>query len=149
MRMADAGLRKIAKWFGLSLLIVFLAIQVIQPERSNPALESEIAAPPEIAAILERSCYDCHSHQTNWPWYAHVAPVSWWLAEHVEHGRGDLNFSDWPVLDFEELEHAFKDIDEQIAKGEMPLKAYLILHSEAKLSEEEKAALRAWAQSNF
>lgn len=149
MRMADAGLRKIAKWFGLSLLIVFLAIQVIQPERSNPALESEIAAPPEIAAILERSCYDCHSHQTNWPWYAHVAPLSWWLAEHVEHGRGDLNFSDWPVLDFEELEHAFKDIDEQIEKGEMPLKAYLILHSEAKLSEEEKAALRAWAQSNF
>ena len=81
------------------------------------------------------------------PWA--VAPVSWWIADHVHHGRGDLNFSQWPVLGFEELEHNFRDIDEQIAKGEMPLKSYLILHPGARLSDEEKEALRRWAQSNF
>ena len=67
----------------------------------------------------------------------------------MDHARDDLNFSQWPVLDFEELEHNFRDIDEQIAKDEMPLKSYRILHPEARLSGEEKDALRRWAQSNF
>ena len=140
------------KWLrrsGLALLVVFVLIQLKQPQRTNPPIESALQAPPEIAAILERSCYDCHSHQTQWPWYAYVAPISWRVAEHVEHGRGDLNFSRWPVLDFEELEHSFRDIDEQLAKDEMPLKDYLLLHPSARLSEDDKIALRRWAKSNF
>ncbi len=141
--------RTVARWFALASLAVFLLLQLKQPNRSNPPVQSEINAPAEIATILERSCYACHSYETDWPWYAYVAPVSWWVVDHVNHGRGDLNFSEWPVLDFEELEHAFHDIDEQIAKGEMPLKSYLILHRDARLSEEDKAALRRWAQSNF
>ena len=118
--MARSRLRKLAKWFVLSLAVVFLLLQFKQPDRTNPPVESEIMAPPEIAAILQRSCYDCHSHKTDWPWYTYMAPLSWWIADHVHDGRGDLNFSQWPVLDFEELEHNFRDIDEQIAKGEMP-----------------------------
>ena len=147
--MASSRLRRVARWFGLSLAILFVLSQFKQAERSNPPVTSEINAPPEIAVILERSCYDCHSHETDWPWYAYVSPVSWWVVDHVEHGRGDLNFSQWPVLDFEELEHNFRDIDEQIAKDEMPLKSYLFLHPEARLSDEDKDALRRWAQSNF
>jgi hypothetical protein len=147
--MAKSRLRKLALWFGVGLAVVFLLMQFKQPDRTNPPVESEIHAPAEIAVILERSCYNCHSHETDWPWYSYVAPVSWWVGEHVEHARGDLNFSQWPVLEFEELEHMFHEIDEQIAKGEMPLNSYLILHSEARLSDEEKAALRSWAQSNF
>ena len=147
--MAKSRLRKLAKWFVLSLAAVFLLLQFKQPQRTNPPVESEIMAPPEIAAILQRSCYDCHSHKTDWPWYTYVAPLSWWIADHVHDGRGDLNFSRWPVLEFDELEHNFRDIDEQIAKGEMPLKSYLILHPGARLSDEEKDALRRWAQSNF
>lgn len=126
----------------------FLGVQMKQPERTNPPVVSEVVAPPEVAAILERACYDCHSNETAWPWYSYVAPVSWWVVEHVDHGRKDLNFSDWPVLDFEELEHAFHDIDEQIEKGEMPLPSYLRMHPEARLSEADKRTLRAWAQSN-
>ena len=147
--MASSRLRTLARWGALALMAVFLLLQLKQPERTNPPVESEIHAPPKIAAILERACYNCHSHRTDWPWYAYVAPVSWWVVDHVNHGRGDLNFSQWPVLDFEELEHNFRDIDEQIAKGEMPLKSYLILHPEARLSEEDKTTLRRWAQSNF
>lgn len=147
--MAKSRLRRLALWLVLSLVAVFLALQFKQPDRTNPPVGSEIVAPAEIAAILERSCYDCHSNETGWPWYSYVAPVSWWLADHVHHGRGDLNFSQWPVLDFEAQEHSFHDIDEQIAKGEMPLKNYLIMHPGARLSDAEKDALRRWAQSNF
>ena len=141
--------RKIVLGLVVSLIVVFLLLQLKQPDRTNPPVESEIAAPPEVAAILERACYACHSNETEWPWYSYVAPVSWWVAEHVEHGRGDLNFSTWPVLDFEELEHAFHDIDEQIEKGEMPLPSYLRMHAEARLSDEDRQVLRDWAQSNY
>lgn len=141
--------RKWLRWSGLGLLVVFLLMQLKQPQRTNPPIKSALQAPPEIATILERSCYDCHSHETEWPWYAYIAPISWRVAEHVEHGRGDLNFSQWPVLDFEELEHAFRDIDEQLARDEMPLKDYLLLHPSARLSDEDKVALRSWARSNF
>jgi len=146
---AKSRLRKLVRWSGLGLASVFLLLQLKQPQRTNPPVQSEINAPEEIAAILQRSCYNCHSHETDWPWYAYVAPVSWWVVDHVKHARGDLNFSQWPVLDFEELEHSFRDIDEQIAKGEMPLKSYLILHPEARLSDADKDALRRWARSNF
>ncbi len=141
--------RTVARRIALAMLAMFLLLQLKQPDRSNPPVESAINAPAEIAAILERSCYACHSYETDWPWYAYVAPVSWWVVEHVNHGRGDLNFSDWPVLDFEALEHTFRDIDRQIATDEMPLKSYLIMHRDARLSDEDKAALRRWAQSNF
>lgn len=147
--MARSRARKLTTRLGLALLAVFLLLQLKQPERSNPPVESKVEPPPEIATLLERSCFDCHSHETDWPWYAYVAPVSWWVVDHVNHGRGDLNFSQWPVLDFEAQEHLFRDIDEQIANGEMPLKSYLILHRRARLSEEDRAALRRWAQSNF
>jgi hypothetical protein len=147
--MASWRVRKWVLGCFLALAGAFLLSQFFQPERTNPPVESEIDAPPEVAAILERSCYTCHSHETEWPWYAYVTPVSWWVAEHVEHGRGDLNFSQWPVLDFEQLEHSFRDIDEQIEAGEMPLKSYLLLHREARLSDEDRQVLRRWAQSNF
>lgn len=148
--MANRGrLRTWARRFALAAFVVFLLLQLKQPNRSNPPVQSAINPPAEIATILKRSCFSCHSHETDWPWYAYVAPVSWWVVDHVHHGRGDLNFSQWPVLDFEELEHSFRDIDEQIAKGEMPLKSYLILHPSARLSEQDKAALRGWAQANF
>jgi hypothetical protein len=146
---AFSRLRRLLLWIGGALLVVFALLQLKQPERTNPPVLSAIAAPPAIAKILERSCFDCHSHRTDWPWYSYVAPVSWWLVDHVDHGRRDLNFSEWPVLDMEELEHNFHDIDEQIAKGEMPLKSYLVLHPGARLSEEEKTMLRSWARSNF
>ena len=141
--------RKVVVALVVVFSVVFLGMQLKQPDRTNPPVESEIVAPPEVAAILERACYTCHSNETTWPWYAYVAPVSWWVAEHVEHGRGDLNFSTWPVLDLEGLEHAFHEIDEQIEKGEMPLPSYLRMHPEARLSDEDRATLRDWAQANL
>ncbi len=144
--MALSRLRKVALWSAAGLTGVFLLLQLKQAERTNPPVESEIQAPAAIAAILERSCYNCHSHETDWPWYAYVSPVSWWVVEHVDHARKDMNFSQWPVFDFEELEHTLRDIEEQIETRQMPLKSYLILHPEARLSEQDRQALLAWAR---
>jgi len=120
-------------------------LQFFRVERTNPPVVSEIQAPPEVREILRRSCYDCHSHETRWPWYSRVAPMSWLVADHVEHARGDLNFSDWPVSDSEAQEHVFEEIREEVGEGEMPLASYLVMHPRARLSDEERDLLMRWA----
>lgn len=134
-----------ARRLALGLVVALGLLQLIPVERTNPPVRSDVAAPAEVQTILRSACYDCHSHETRWPWYSRVAPVSWMVANHVKEGRGDLNFSDWPRLDFEEQEHALKDIQEQITKGKMPLRGYTWMHREARLSEAQRAALVAWA----
>ena len=136
-----------ARRLALGLVVALGIIQLIPVERTNPPVLADVHAPAEVQAILRGACYDCHSHETRWPWYSRVAPVSWMVTHHVKEGRGDLNFSDWPRLDFEEQEHAFKDIREQITKGKMPLRGYTWMHREARLSEAQRAALVAWAAS--
>ena len=106
---------------------------------------SEIQAPDSVLAILQRACYDCHANHTSWPWYSYVAPASWFLVRHVNRGRGDLNFSEWPTFDFEAEELTRSDIHEQIEKGKMPLRSYLILHPGARLSEADRRVLLQWA----
>ena len=147
--MSRSRLFRIGRWVALAAVLVCAGIQLIPVERTNPPVTADLAAPAEIDAILRRSCYDCHSHETVWPWYAYVAPVSWWLADHVRKARSDLNFSDWPAFDFEEQEYAFREIEEQIEKGEMPLPNYLILHPEARLSDADRETLLDWARSQF
>ncbi|MGH7767721.1 MAG: heme-binding domain-containing protein [Candidatus Binatia bacterium] len=74
------------------LLLISLSVQV---RHTNPSSKGDVAAPPEINAIFRRACYDCHSNETQWPWYGYVAPISWWIARDVELGRRGLNFSEW------------------------------------------------------
>jgi len=145
--MASARSRKVVRWSLLGLGIVFLALQFVPVDRTNPPVERDVDAPGEIAVILRKACYDCHSHETRWPWYSHVAPLSWWIAEHVEHGRGDLNFSRWPTFDLVGQGMALEDIEEQIRKREMPLNSYVTLHPEARLMQEEREALLEWTES--
>lgn len=140
---------KIVRWAGLAVAMALVLIQFIPAERTNPPVRIDVDAPDEVKEILRRACYDCHSHETRWPWYSRVAPVSWWIADHVEHGRGDLNFSEWPALDFYTQELAFKDIEEQITKGEMPLRNYTILHPEARLTDDERETILGWARSGI
>jgi hypothetical protein len=132
-------------WLASAGLAVLVVLQFFRVERTNPPVISEIQAPPEVREILRRSCYDCHSHETRWPWYSRVAPMSWLVADHVEHARGDLNFSDWPASDPEAQEHAFEDIREEVEEGEMPLASYLAMHPRARLSDEERELLLRWA----
>ena len=104
---------------GPTVALILVGIQFVPAHRVNPPVQSGLTVPSEIDAILRRACYDCHSNETQWPWYSYVAPMSWFVIGHVNEARGDLNFSEWPVFDFELQEHAFEDIEEQVSKGKM------------------------------
>ncbi len=132
--------------FGAALGALALA-QLVPVERSNPPVETEVPAPTAVRAILERSCYDCHSLATRWPWYSRVAPVSWLVAYDVEHAREHMNFHTWNRYDADERREKLEELWEEVEKGAMPLWYYLPLHPRARLSEGDKEILRGWALS--
>ncbi len=129
----------------VSLAGVFVALQFVPVERSNPPVSGDVAAPPPVDAILRRSCYDCHSNETRWPWYAKVAPVSWLVARDVNHGREHLNFSEWAPLPAGKKRHKLKEVWEEVEEGEMPLAIYLFMHGDAKVAPDELGAIHDWA----
>lgn len=124
----------------IGALVLAAAIQLVPVPRSNPPVVVEVEAPADVAAILRRACYDCHSNETVWPWYAYVAPVSWLVAYDVHEGREHLNFSDWAAG------HDDRDeIGEEVDEGDMPLWWYSVMRSERRLSRQDVSLLRSWA----
>jgi hypothetical protein len=142
------------KRIALALVVVFLLAQFVQPKRTNPpvvpsrSLEAHVQVPPNVSSILKRACGDCHSSETVWPWYSHIAPVSWFVADDVNMGRSHVNFQDWEAQENpkEAAEHLALICKEVRERGMPPL-TYRILHKEARLSEEDVATLCAWSQS--
>lgn len=132
------------KRIAIGLVGLFVVIQLKPVDRTNPPVESEMPAPAEVRAILERACYDCHSNETKWPWYAYVAPVSWRVTDHVEHGREHLNFSTWDRYDARKQQRTVSEILEEVVSGEMPLEDYLPMHPEAVLTPDDIVVLRDW-----
>ena len=129
-------------------LVLVVGIQFIPIDRTNPPVTGEIPASAAIASILKRSCYDCHSNETEWPWYSRVAPVAFLIARDVHEGRRHLNFSTWTQYSQARQAKAVKEIGEQVAKGEMPMGIYLPMHPHARLSDADKAAIDAWVKSS-
>ena len=136
----------------LALLAIFLIMQFFRadlPEviQDNPEdLIANNEVPADVEHILRSSCYDCHSNETNYPWYSYVAPVSYLVAEDTEHGRRDLNFSTWESLDKIEKAEMLHEIAEEVEEGEMPMKIYTYTHSEARLSDEQREMIEEWAE---
>lgn len=126
-------------------LVVFVGIQFKTVDRSNPPVTQVVDAPPEVMAILKRSCFDCHSNETVWPWYSRIAPISWRVAGHVDHGRKHVNFSTWDEYDAEDRADIIHESYEEAEEGHMPLPDYLRMHPEAALSAEDIEVLRIWA----
>lgn len=126
-------------------VVVMAALQVVPVDRSNPPVESAVIAPAHVQNVMRRACYDCHSHETVWPWYSRVAPVSFLIAHDVKSGRAELNFSTWDRLAFQQQAKKAKKSWEEVAEGEMPPRAYVAMHPEAALSGEDRTAFRAWA----
>jgi hypothetical protein len=122
---------------GLPALLIVIQLVPYGRAHSNPPLVEEPAWDrPATRELAQRACFDCHSNQTRWPWYSHVAPVSWLVQHDVDDGRKHLNFSEW--------QKKYKDADdapELVKEGEMPLSIYLWMHAEARLSAEESKAL--------
>ena len=113
--------------------------------RSNPPVTGDIGAPPEVAAVLRRACYDCHSHETVWPWYSRVAPISWLVAHDVREGREELNFSAWDRYDPAKRRKKLAKTVEEVDEEEMPPWYYALVHPDARLSAAERELVRAWA----
>ncbi|MDB5135404.1 MAG: cytochrome [Mucilaginibacter sp.] len=128
-------------------LVIFIGLQFIRPEITHPPVTGDLQAPPDVKAIFERACYDCHSNETNLRWYDRVAPICWRVAAHVNSGRAGLNFSEWNKLAPADQEgKLWESVNQAIAKA-MPLKDYEMLHTEAKLSATDVAILKRYLLS--
>jgi len=143
---------KKGKVFGLIIVFLLVLIQFVPAGLPDTIAENENdllynnQIPEQVAVILKTSCYDCHSNETNYPWYSYVAPVSWLVGKDIREGREELNFSEWESLSkINKAKHLDNIIDE-VSDGDMPMNIYTIIHTDAKLSSEEIEQLANWAE---
>lgn len=136
----------------LPFLILLIAIQIFRPARTNPPVDpkreihANVSVDPAVAAVFTRSCNDCHSNRTIWPWYSNVAPVSWLVVSDVNRGRKALNFSEWASYGTVAQQKHLSEVCKEVSEGEMPGLPYKLLHSHAKLSEADVTALCLWTK---
>ena len=129
------------------LATAFVVAQLIPVERTNPPVDAEIVAEPQVRTLLRRACYDCHSHETAWPWYTWVAPVSWLVTHDVNHGREELDFSRFESYEAAKQLKSLRESAKEVEEGEMPLWYYVRLHPDARLGDEERRLLLNWANA--
>lgn len=135
------------------LLVALVIIQFFRPAKNTAtgeqpnAIAKAYPVPQEVADILKVSCNDCHSNNSAYPWYNNIQPVAWWLKNHVDEAKAELNFDEFAAYKPKKAHHKLKEVIEQVKEGEMPLNSYLWTHGEAKLSEGQKTILINWAQS--
>ncbi len=146
-------LRRVLKWVVVIFACGFVALQFYRPARTNPvsdpsqSIEARLQVSPQVVSVFERSCNDCHSNKTRWPWYTNVSPVSWFIVDHVDHGRSHVNFSEWGSYDQEKQLKRLQEMCEQVEDGSMPLSSYTPLHPGSELSAEDKKLLCDWAEA--
>ena len=132
------------KKISVILLVAFILIQFFPIDKNNPAPTPQMDfltiknTPESTANLIRNGCYDCHSNETKYLWYSNVQPIAWFLQDHIEEGRKELNFSTFATYEPKRQAHKLAEAIEQIEKGEMPLDSYIIVHSEAKFSEAQK-----------
>ena len=134
-------------------LVALIVIQFIPVEKNEGGYASldnflrETRPSEEVAGILKSSCYDCHSNQTQYPWYSNLAPASFFLADHIEEGKEHLNFANWESYSAKRKDHKLDELIEEVEQGEMPLESYTLIHADAELSAEQTEALINWAKA--
>jgi hypothetical protein len=131
------------------IIVAFIVIQFFQPEKNISSDTKNLIfnheqMPTEVQLVFKNACLDCHSNNTKYLWYHNIAPVSWMINQHIIDGKDELNFSEWGEMDDYDRIGAVEDIRQEIERKTMPLKPYIIMHKEAKLSDEERAAVFAW-----
>lgn len=135
------------------LLIVVIGIQFIRTNEGIPEIEPandfivQLAPPEDVAKMIRTSCYDCHSYQTKIPWYGQIAPVSWYVNNHINEGRRELNFNEWGTYKLKRKKHKLKESIEEIEEKEMPMDEYFIMHGDAELTDAQRQQLIDWLKS--
>ncbi len=133
-----------------ALLIVFIAIQFIQPARNKngqvlPAdITKTVNVPDNVLSTFQKACYDCHSDNTRYPWYMNVQPMGWMMAYHIKNGKENLNFSEFGNYSKRKQANKLRAIGKSIDEGSMPISSYTIMHADAKLSKESKGLIKDW-----
>ena len=144
---------KLLKKILLALLIVFIAIQFIQPAHntSGQVLPTDITktinVPDRVLGILKNSCYDCHSNNTRYPWYVYIQPMGWVMARHVRNGKENLNFSDFGSYSQRKQANKLRAIETSVEEGSMPLSSYTVMHTDARLSVGDKKVIADWVSN--
>lgn len=145
-------MKKVLKTIGWLLLIALVIIQFFHPKKNiHPgdqvnAISKLYPIPSEVKTILDKACMDCHSNNTRYPWYNNIQPVAWWLDDHINEGKRELNFDSFitrrPFFQYRRMEQTI----DLVKKNEMPLDSYTWIHKDAILTADEKAKLTSWAQ---
>ena len=144
---------KLWKKIAIALAVVVVVLQFIRPEKNagnSPTMHSitqNFPVPAGVQTVLQRSCYNCHSNRTDYPWYEEVQPVGWFLNKHIQDGKRGLNFDEYTTYRIMKQYRRFNDIIENVDKDEMPLPSYLIIHRNAKLTASEKDELIRWCNA--
>lgn len=135
------------------IILVFIILQFFGPDTSSPSADpskdfiTNTQPPEQVSTILKSACYDCHSYQTKYPWYANIEPVSWWLQDHIEHGRDEFNMSLWTDYPSDRADHKLEEAIELVEEEEMPLPSYTWIHGDARLTSEQRQTLTDWFSS--
>lgn len=145
--------RHLGRRVGVAMLGLAVLIQLARPARTNPVTDpsrtmaAHLQVTPAASAVMDRACRDCHSNDTRWPWYSNVAPISWFVIDHVNSGRRHFNYSDWLQNDPDRTPRLLKDICDLTHKGDMPMSSYLWMHSDARVSDRDVNELCGWVRS--
>lgn len=143
---------KLLKKISLGVLVVFVAMQFFSPTKNTSAGKhtevfiKQTNPSPELKKLFETSCYDCHSNNTEYPWYNNIAPISYLLAGHVKDGKEHLNFSEWENYSLDKKDRLLAEIEEQVVNGNMPLSQYTLFHKNTELTTNEVNKLVEWVR---
>ena len=146
-------MKKILKKILLALAILLVLCQ-FYPRAKNNVKGSETKnistvhqVPVDVQSLLKTSCYDCHSNNTVYPWYYNIQPLAWWLDDHIVEGKKELNFSDFAGYNLAKQYRKLEEIEELVAENEMPLKSYTLVHTDAKLNDQQKLIITNWSKT--
>ena len=143
-----------AKRIGLAILVLLMAIQFVAVNRSNPKVDpsqtiyATLPVPADVRAVLERSCKNCHSDETSWPWYSHVAPISWIITRDVHQARKAMNLSEWETYSANKKTDKLEEICEQLTNGDMPDRKYTLIHRQARPTAKERDVVCQWTDDS-
>jgi hypothetical protein len=146
-------MKKFFKRFFLLLLLAFVVIQFFRPQKNVAAgisandITAKYTVPQDVQTVFKTSCYDCHSNNTNYPWYNNIQPVAWWLSDHIKEGKKELNFSEFASYRIGRQYRKLEEINKEIEENEMPLESYTLIHGNAKLSEQQKTTVTNWVNT--
>ncbi len=139
----------------LAVILFFGLSQFIKIDKTNPPViaENDILnisnSSDKIKGLMKSACYDCHSNETKYPWYMDIAPISWWTKKHVNDGRSSLNYSEWNSYSEKTRRHKLEESALKVRKKWMPIRSYLLAHSEARISDTDRELLAKWFEAQI